>query len=172
MPEGLTDKQAIFCEEYLIDLNGKQAAIRAGYSPKTAESQASRLLSNAKVQKYLSERQQQLQADTGITQKRVLEEYAKIAFSDIRKFYTIDGALKPIHDLDDDSAAILAGVEVMEEKVSDPAADEVIVVGQVKKIKTWDKVKALDSLARHLGMFGKDNEQKKVVVQVGKMEVI
>jgi phage terminase small subunit len=169
---GLNDKQKRFCEEFLIDLNATQAAIRAGYSKKTAKEQASRLLTNVNVESYLSERQQQLQADTGITQRRVLEEYAKIAFSDIRKFYTVDGALKPIHELDDESAAILAGVEVMEEKVSDPTSDEVIVVGQVKKIKTWDKVKALDSLARHLGMFGKDNEQKKVVVQVGKMEVI
>jgi phage terminase small subunit len=170
MPEGLTDKQAIFCEEYLIDLNGKQAAIRAGYSPKTAESQASRLLSNAKVQKYLSERQQQLQADTGITQKRVLEEYAKIAFSDIRDFYTEDGALKRITDLDDHAAAALAGVEV--DEIWEGYGEERVHIGETKKVKRFDKVKALDSLARHLGMFGKDNDQKKVVVQVGKMEVI
>src|SRR5688572_14102051 len=130
----LTDKQRKFCEEYLIDLNGAQAAIRAGYSQKTAKEIASENLTKPNIQVYLAERQRELQQATGITSKRVLEEYAKVAFLDIRKFYTVDGSLKSIHDLDDESAGALAGVEVYEERVSDPEADENVVVGQTKKI--------------------------------------
>src|SRR5688572_12806547 len=96
------EKHKRFCEEYLIDLNGAQAAIRAGYAEERARITASELLDREDIQEYLAKRQKDLQEVTGITQKRVLEEYAKIAFVDIRKFYTIDGALKGIRDLDDD----------------------------------------------------------------------
>lgn len=77
----LTDKQKRFCEEYLIDLNATQAAIRAGYSPKTAEQTASRLLRNVKVQEYIAKRQKELSRSTEITQERVIKELALIAFS-------------------------------------------------------------------------------------------
>ena len=65
----LNPKQQRFVEEYLVDLNGTQAAIRAGYSPKTAEVQASRLLSNAKVQQAVAEGRARLSQSTGITRK-------------------------------------------------------------------------------------------------------
>lgn len=168
---GLTDKQKKFCEEYLIDLNATQAAIRAGYSENTANEQGARLLAKVSISQYVQERQEALQTDTGITQKRVLEEYAKIAFSDIRRFYTVDGALKSIHELDDQTAAALSGVEVYEEKSSADPEDESFTLGQTKKIKTYDKVKALDSLARHLGMFEKDNRQTQPIVNITGMEI-
>lgn len=76
----LTPKQKRFCEEYLIDLNATQAAIRAGYSPKTAEQTASRLLRNVKVQEYIAKRQKELSRSTEITQERVIKELALIAF--------------------------------------------------------------------------------------------
>lgn len=80
----LNPKQEAFVREYLVDLNGKQAAIRAGYSPKTAEVQASRLLSHVKVQEAIAAGKQAIAERTGITLERVLEEYARIAFADIR----------------------------------------------------------------------------------------
>lgn len=165
----LTDKQRKFCEEYLKDLNGTQAAIRAGYSQKTANEIAAENLAKPSIKAYLAERQRELQEATGITQKRVLEEYAKVAFLDIRKFYTVDGSLKSIHDLDAESAGALAGVEVYEEKITQD--EEAPVIGMTKKIKTYDKVKALDSLGRHLGLFGKDNEQLKPIVNITGMKV-
>jgi len=85
--EEVTEKQKRFCEEYLIDLNGTQAAIRAGYSTTSAHSTASEILSYPNIQDYLSQRQKELQEATGVTQKRILEEYAKIAFFDIRNIY-------------------------------------------------------------------------------------
>lgn len=165
----LTAKQVRFCEEYLIDLNGTRAAIRAGYSKNSAAVIAAENLIKPNIQDYLSLRQKELQEQTGITQKRVLEEYAKVAFLDIRKFYTVDGALRSIHDLDDQSAGALAGVEVYEERANN---DDSEVIGQTKKIKTYDKVKALDSLGRHLGIFEKDNEQAKPIIPIIGMRVI
>lgn len=172
MPDkDLTDKQIKFCEEYLIDLNGTQAAIRAGYSRNTAAVIAAENLIKPNILEYLTQRQRELQEATGITQKRVLEEYAKVAFLDIRKLYTVDGSLKSIHDLDDEAAGALAGVETQEIKVSDPESEEDIITGHTKKVKTYDKVKALDSLARHLGIFGKDNEQSRPAVTINGMKV-
>lgn len=171
MADALTEKQKRFCEEYIIDLNATQAAIRAGYSRDTAGSIGHENLKKPEIQEYLSQRQLELQEATGITQKKVLEEYAKVAFLDIRRFYTTDGALKPINELDDESAGALACVEVYEERISDVDADENVTAGMTKKIKTYDKVKALDSLARHLGLFGKDNEQSKPIVQITGMKV-
>lgn len=165
----LTEKQKRFCEEYLIDLNGAQAAIRSGYSKNTAKEIASENLTKPNIQEYLAQRQKELQEATGITQKRVLEEYAKVAFLDIRKYYTVDGALKSIHDLDDDAAGALAGVEV--DDLYEGYGEERMQVGQTKKIKTYDKVKALDSLGRHLGLFEKDNDQSKPVVNITGMNV-
>lgn len=146
----LTEKQKRFCEEYLIDLNGTQAAIRAGYSFDSAGAIASENLTKLEIQEYLTIRQSELITETGITQKRVLEEYAKIAFADIRKMYTVDGALKGMHDLDDDAAAALAGVDVYEERVG---AEDVESIGVTKKIKMHDKIRALDAIGKHLGMF-------------------
>lgn len=146
----------------MVDLNATQAAIRSGYSEKTAPEQGSRLLTNVNVQAYVQEKQAIVAEENNITIKRVLEEYAKIAFSDIRQFYNQDGALKPIHELSDEAAGSLAGVDAYEER------SEGEVIGTVKKIKTYDKTKALDSLGRHLGLFEKDNEQanKSITVNI------
>jgi len=77
----MTDKQARFCEEYMIDLNATQAAIRAGYSPKTAQEQSARLLSNVMVQNRLAQLQAEQSRRTGVSADRVVRELAKIAFA-------------------------------------------------------------------------------------------
>lgn len=74
-----TDKQRKFCDEYLVDLNAKQAAIRAGYSPKTAKEQASRLLTNVNVQQYLSERQQKISDKLELDTEWVLKRLKSIS---------------------------------------------------------------------------------------------
>ena len=98
----LTPKQAEFCNQYMIDLNGKQAAIRAGYSAKTAENQASRLLSNAKVQQMVSKLQGKTREKTEITKQEILNELSAIAFADIRDYLWFDGftvRFKPFSEL-------------------------------------------------------------------------
>lgn len=137
----LTGRQKKFCEEYIIDFNGAQAAIRAGYSKRTAKEQATRLLTYAHLQKYLNERKLNLSQKTEVTHERVLQEYSRIAFVDIREYYNADGTLKKIIELSEEAAAALAGVEI--------DAD-------TKKIKRWDKTRALDSICRMLGYNAPD----------------
>lgn len=156
---GLTDKQQRFCEEYLIDLNATQAAIRAGYSVDTAKEQGCQLLTKLNIQEYIQDRREQIQSKLHITQERVLREYAKIAFCDPRKFFDGGGNPMAIDDLEDDAAGALAGFEIVVEKTEKD--EETIEQSATKKIKFWDKTKALDSLAKHLGLFERDNDQKK-----------
>lgn len=109
----LTPKQARFVDEYLIDLNGTQAAIRAGYSADTAQEQASRLLSNVMVAEAVAERQKGIQVSTHVTQERVIREIARIALFDPRKMFDDDGRPLHVSQLDEDTAAAIAGLEVV-----------------------------------------------------------
>lgn len=152
---GITEKQRRFVDEYLIDLNGTQAAIRAGYSEATANEQASRMLANVNIQEYLQERRKAVQERTEITQDKVLKELAKIGFADIRKAVkwsptmgeTIVGEdvvqtngvlLISSDDLDDETAAAISEVSQTKDGI---------------KIKFHDKKGALVDIGRHLGMF-------------------
>lgn len=143
----MTPKQERFVEEYLVDLNGTQAAIRAGYSARTANEQAVRILADVSVQKRLTERMQARAERTEITQDRVLKELGRLAFLDIRKAFDATGNLKPVHELDDETAAAIAGLEV-----SEITAGEV-TIGNLKKIKLSDKKGALELIGRHLRMW-------------------
>lgn len=144
----LTDRQRRFVSEYLIDLNATQAAIRAGYSQKTAYSAGQRMLKKVEIQTTLQEEIQKRSIRTNITQDMVLKEYARIAFFDPRKLFDDEGNPKDVSALDDDTAAALAGLDVVKE--IDPESG---VTSFTKKYKITNKLGALDSLAKHLGMF-------------------
>lgn len=152
----LTPKQERFVAEYLIDLNATGAARRAGYSEKTANEQGSRLLANASVAAAIEAARAKQAAKLEITAERVLRELARIGFSDPRKLYRDDGSLKPITELDDDTAATIAQVEVLEEFAG--RGDEREQIGWTKKLKHWDKVAALDKLGKHLKLFTEKHE--------------
>lgn len=151
----LTPKQERFVAEYLVDLNATQAAIRAGYSPKTAQEQSSRLLSNVIIQKAVQDRRQQHQANTGLTVERVLTEAMRLAFFDIRKLTDAQGNPLPISELDDDTAAAIQGLELATERSRDEDGEATVV----RKYKVADKNAALERLFKHLGLFQKDNDQ-------------
>ena len=104
----------LFVAEYLIDLNATRAAIAAGYSPKTAGQQGSRLLKNVKVLTEIAGKTKERIARLEITADNVLNELAKLAFFDPRKFFKPDGSAIPITELDDDTAMALAGFEMIE----------------------------------------------------------
>jgi phage terminase small subunit len=140
-------KQKRFVEEYLVDLNGKQAAIRAGYSPKTAEVQASRLLRYAKVQAALESAMRARSKRTEITADRVVTEFAKIAFANMRDYWPPAGEKFDLPRLDQDRTA------AVEEIVIDESVDPSGVLHRRIHLKLHDKQRALDSLARHLGMY-------------------
>lgn len=150
MPK-LTDKQKRFCEEYLIDLNATQAYIRAGYSVKkvvTAEQNASKLLRNTKVKEHIEYLRAEQSKRTEITADRVLAELAAIAFSDRTDIAKIeDGGVvtfTPTDQLDKDAKKTISGIENGKYGT---------------KVTTYDKVKALELIGKHLGMFtsGADN---------------
>lgn len=141
----LTPKQAEFVRQYLVDLNATQAAIRAGYSEKTAYSTGQRMLKNVEVQNAIAQAQVQRTKRTEITADRVVAELAKIAFADPRELmeWGPEGVkLKDSADLTEGQAASVA--EVSETTTKD---------GGSLRLKKHDKVKALELLGRHLGMF-------------------
>lgn len=144
----LTDRQQRFIAEYLTDLNAKRAAIAVGYSPKTAESQASQLLKNPKVAAEVSKRTGKLLTKLDISAERTLNEIGRAAFFDPRRFFNADGSLKQITELDDDTAAALAGFEI-EELYEHFGKGQAKAVGQVKKFKLVSKLDGLKMLAQY-----------------------
>lgn len=158
----LTDKQLQFCHEYLIDLNGTQAAIRSGYSKKTAYSIAERLLRNVEIQERLRELQTKRQERTEITADRVLKELAKVAFFDIRKIFDSNGMLISPTQLDDETASAISSIKSRIEKQSGEPDDW----AEVKEYKSNDKLRALEMLGRHLGMFDKDKSSDDDIIEV------
>lgn len=148
----LTPKQAKFCEEYLVDLNAKRAALRAGYSPKSAEEIGYQLLQKTPVQAKLEELRSKQQVRTGISADRALKEAARLAFFDIRKLCDASGNPIPIQDLDDDTAAAIQGLELSTEKDGEGFTT-------VRKYKVADKNAALERVFKHLGLFERDNDQ-------------
>lgn len=148
----LTDKQKRFVDEYLIDLNATQAAVRAGYSEKTAYSQGQRLLKNVEVAEAIRIGQAKAAETAEVTIARVLQELSRIGFSDLRNAFTEAGALKPPREWDDDLAASIAAVEVVTRNVGKDA-DGNTEIEHVHKLKLWDKNSALEKIAKHLGMF-------------------
>lgn len=152
----LNDKQRRFVDEYLIDLNATQAAIRAGYSAKTAGQIGDRLLKKVQIQAELSERMKAREIRTEITQDRVLNELAKIGFSDIRKAVKWgDGLL--VANPDTGELEIANGIALISsEDIDDDTAASISEVSQTTqglKVKLHDKRAALVDIGRHLGMF-------------------
>ena len=143
----LAPRQERFVEEYLVDLNAKQAAIRAGYSPRTAEVQGSRLLSHAKVQRAVTARVAERSKRTEVAADRALLEIARIGFSDLRRLFREDGRLKHPNEWDDDTAASVASIELVTRKLGDGEVE------YIHRIKLWDKGKALEQLSNHLGLY-------------------
>lgn len=140
----LSEQRQHFVDEYLIDLNGTQAAIRAGYSVKTAQEQASRLLSNVMVQQAIAKRMAERSKRTGINQDRVVLELAKIAFVKMTDIVDDHGRIKGTATDDD-----LACIESIKYKESDNEFG-----GSVEReVKIGSKLKALELLGKHLGMW-------------------
>ncbi|WP_300685447.1 terminase small subunit [Acutalibacter sp. 1XD8-36] len=137
----LSEKQKRFVQEYLVDLNATAAAKRAGYSAKTACEQGARLLANVKVQAEIQKAMEKRQTRTEITQDRVLQELASIAFS--------KGT---------DYASVIAGCVVVNDtdELTEQQKAAIVSIKQTKEgveIKLADKYKALELLAKHLGLL-------------------
>lgn len=161
----LTKKQKLFVEEYLIDLNATQAAIRAGYSPQTAQQTGSENLSKPVIKGAIDRALAERSKRTGINADRVLTEIAKLAFinpADIIDF--TDGSVKQDACKED-----LACIQSIKIKTSYSDTGESVE----KEVKIYDKKSSLELLGKHLGIF---NDKLKIegvipVVIIDDMEV-
>lgn len=148
MKNKLTPKQQKFIKEYLIDLNATQAAIRAGYSKKTAYSHGQRLLKNVEIQERIQTQRNNTEKRTDITIDQCLKEYASIAFLDIKNVFTDTGELKQIKNMPEDARRAIGGLEVT--ALTNRDGEQ---IGTISKVKLINKKDALDSIMRHLGGF-------------------
>lgn len=144
MARKLTDKQQRFVDEYLIDLNATQAAIRAGYSVKTANEQGSQNLAKLNIQQVIAEKMAERSRRTGVNQDRVVLELAKIAFVKLTDIIDEKGKIKDTATEDD-----LACLEGYKYKYSDTDSGYSVE----REVKLSSKMKALELLGKHLGMW-------------------
>lgn len=140
-----TPSQKVFVQEYLVDLNATRAAKSAGYSEKSASEQGSRLLGNIKIQKAIQRAMQQRAERTQVTQDRVVTELARIAFGDLSEVMSWSSSGLSLKDSAELTADQLASIAEISETSSEKS--------QSMRIKRHDKVRALEILARHLGML-------------------
>jgi hypothetical protein len=140
----LTAKQQLFCDEYLIDLNASRAALRAGYSATTALNGA--LMRLPKIKLYLDARMAEAAQKTTITQDMVLAELYKIAFGNMGNYFDEHGGIKPMHLLSEDAKAALWSTSVSDAGSGGTAA-------AVTKFRLYNKLTALDKIAKHLGFY-------------------
>lgn len=148
-PLALKPKQARFVAEYLKDLNATQAAIRAGYSARTARAIGHENLTKPDIAAAIAAATQKQLAGAELTAARVLEEMRRVAFSDVRALYKDDGTLRAIHELTPEQSAAIASIEVVHKNLTagDGQVDTVI------KVKAWDKPRSLEMLAKHFGLL-------------------
>jgi phage terminase small subunit len=147
----LNAKQQAFVTEYQKDWNAVQAAIRVGYSQKTAEAKSYQLVGDSRIVAALEKAKEQRLKKVGVHAERVLTEIARVGFSDTRKLFREDGGLKSPNEWDEDTAAAVAGLDVTD--LFEGFGEDRAQVGYLKKVRTYDKVKALDILAKHLRLY-------------------
>lgn len=166
----LTEKQKRFCDEYLIDLNATQAAIRAGYSKKTAFAIGSENLRKPLIKERIAERRTEWQERTGITQDRVLKELACIAFSKATDYakvvekelsIEVDGQMTKMYDSEGKPVLYKTVEPIITEELTEEQKKALAVIKKGRdgfEIKTYDKLRALEKLGEHLGMFSTKEE--------------
>lgn len=135
--------------EYLVDLNATQAAIRAGYSAKTAKVIGSENLTKPDIAAAVSAGKERQLAVADLSAARVLEELRRMAFIDLRSLFDADGNLKAMKDLTLEHGAALASFEVIKKNAA--AGDGVTDI--VHKFKVFDKVRILELLCKHFALL-------------------
>lgn len=159
----LTPKQQKFCDEYLVDLNATQAAIRAGYSKKTANEIGAQNLAKVSIQEYLTAARQRMQERTEITADMVVKELARIGFHNVKDFVNGGNSVLELKFIDEDKTAAVSAVKNTVKSTYNTATRET-TTDTITEIKFHDKVSALEKLGRHLGIFEKDNGQRKLEI--------
>lgn len=153
----LKGRRELFCREYLKDLNGTQAALRAGYSPNDARTYASRLLGEDDIQERIAELNAERVKEFAVEARDVLLELHRMLTSDVALLFDEAGNIKSIDEIPLDLRRMIASVEVFEEYQG--AGAQRVYIGRTKKVKLWSKEKGAELLARHLALF---NDKLKV----------
>jgi len=144
----LKDQYELFCQEYVANgFNSTQAAISAGYAKSSAYNQGHRILKNPEVQERVEELKFEALEALKVTRERVIEEFARIGLSDVRKLFGKNRSLKDIQELDDETAAAIESIEVVADTVNGD------VVSYTHKIKLASKVAALKNLGKHFNIY-------------------
>ena len=160
----LTIKQENFCQAY-IRLGDKSAAYREAYSTtnmkvETVNERASRLSNEYKISTRIAFLQKEIKEENKATISEVLNTLSDMLRFDIAELYDANGNLKNIHSIPKKSRLMISQLEI----------DEILVknesVGQVKKIKVFDKMQAVEKFMKHFGAYEKDNGQKQPIVNV------
>ena len=148
----------------MIDRNATQAYIRAGYALKGAGVSASKLLNSANIQAEIARLQLELAESSGITPARVIAEIAKLAFATMKDFTDADNDIRKLHDVDADAVAAVTSFTTTTTETYDKAGNR----SEKKQVKLGlaNKAEALEKLAKHLGLYNLDNEQKVKVIKV------
>lgn len=147
----LTPKQQAFVDEYLKDRNGTQAAIRAGYSPKTADMQASRLLRNVKISRAVGQAFKEASEKAQVDAAWVLKRLADEAEADIADLYDEHGALKPVREWPKIwRQGLVQGIDV--EELFEGRGESRERVGVVRKVKLDSRIKRTELLGKHVNV--------------------
>lgn len=147
----INGKRELFAHEYLKDLHGTNAAIRAGYSKDSARTQASQLLADPDVQDLIARLSAERNQELKINARDVLLELHRMLTADVSQAFDVDGSLLPIHDIPLDLRRTISSFEV-EEVWSGRGADRE-QTGILRKVKFWSKEKGAELLGRHLALF-------------------
>jgi phage terminase small subunit len=162
-------RQRLFVLEYLKDLNATQAAIRAGYSPRTAEAAGSRLLRNVKVLAEIQAAMDKRSKKLELTAEYTLRAITNIGHFDPRKLFDEKGNMKDIPDLDADTARNISGFDFV--TLYEGEGDQKHAFGQLRKIRLRDSLKALELEGRHQRLFtdkvehGLDDETRRLLAE-------
>lgn len=156
----MNDKQKKFADRYLETVNGKDSAIYAGYSEATARFKASELLREPTIKAYIDEQRHIIETEMGVTRERLIKEIAALCYTNPKNYYLPENRLMDVAQMDDEHAAAVSSVKTYEDRSGGE------VVGHVQELKFHDKLKALEMLGKILGVFEKDNNQKKSEIAI------
>lgn len=182
----MNERQKRFADEYLVDLNAEQAAIRAGYSERYARGNAHKLVANSCIAEYIQQRQQDRIERTEVTQDFVIKELMAIASVNatdyarvVEKNATalIDGVETQLYDAKGNPVKYRTVEPLLTEELTDIQKKALAVIKKGRdgfEIKPYDKLKVLELLGRHLGMWDKktekDNEEQAARIEKIKAE--
>lgn len=159
----LTEQQKKFGREFMKDFNGTQAAIRAGYSVKSAREQAVRLLANVNMQKFIKGLQEKANDKHEGLADEIVAELKKIGFSDIKKYLDSDNTIKDISQLPPELTTVVESIKKTETEFGD---DKTGGTKTSVQFKLHSKLDALEKLAKYVGLYEADNKQRGAVITV------